>query len=80
MVWGLQMPSDACVPQTADKGKQEVLGVQCPEAALLAQTCGESLCNTYPPPRLRWWMPQRGLQPPTVEPIMVPYQDCPAAG
>ena len=33
MLWGLQMPSDACVPQTADKRKQEVLGVPYTEAA-----------------------------------------------
>ena len=33
MVWGLQMPSDACVPQTADKRKQEVLGYEVGDAA-----------------------------------------------
>jgi hypothetical protein len=44
MVW---MRGCQCsrVLQMADKGKQEVLGVRCPEKAPLAQTCSEGLCG-----------------------------------
>ena len=59
MVWRLQMPSHACVPQTADKRKQEVQGMQCTEAApilrhLHADTLYSIRCDTQPAPPARY--------------------------